>query len=295
MAHHDPLTGMPNRLLFVDRLQQAIFKAKRNNSMCALLFIDLDRFKQINDSFGHPTGDLILKDTAKRLHSMIREVDTIARIGGDEFTVILDQIVKTQDIVKIAEKLLDSFSHGFMILDKELFLTSSIGISIFPQDGDDPNILIRNADSAMYKAKQMGRNAYSFYTTEMTELAIDRLMMENSLRKALEMDQMVVHYQPQVDIRNGRIIGIEALIRWQHPELGLLPPARFIPLAEESGLIRPIGEWILRQACQQAAKWRTKGLSPERISVNCNLGFEPRADLSQLQFISEPIEQRTLH
>jgi diguanylate cyclase (GGDEF)-like protein len=239
--------------------------------MVALLFIDLDRFKQINDSFGHPTGDLILKDAAIRLKSMIREVDTIARIGGDEFTIILDQIVKTKNIVKIVEKLLDAFSHGFKILDKELFLTSSIGISIFPQDGDDPNILIRNADSAMYKAKEMGRNAYSFYTTEMTELAIDRLMMENSLRKALEMDQLVVHYQPQVDIRSGRIIGIEALIRWQHPDLGLLPPARFIPLAEESGLIRPIGEWVLRQACQQAAKWRTKGLSPERISVNCNL------------------------
>ncbi|MCG7867022.1 MAG: diguanylate cyclase, partial [Candidatus Thiodiazotropha taylori] len=166
IAHHDPLTGMPNRLLFVDRLQQAIFKAKRSNSMVALLFIDLDRFKQINDSFGHPTGDQILKEAAIRLKTMIREVDTIARVGGDEFTVILDQIDHTQDIVKIAEKLLGAFTQGFKILDKELFLSSSIGISIYPQDSDDPNTLIRNADSAMYKAKELGRNAYSFYTAE---------------------------------------------------------------------------------------------------------------------------------
>ncbi|MEW8627390.1 MAG: EAL domain-containing protein [Candidatus Thiodiazotropha sp.] len=271
IAHHDPLTGMPNRLLFVDRLQQAIFKAKRNNKMVALLFIDLDRFKQINDSFGHPTGDLILKEAAIRLKTMIREVDTIARIGGDEFTVILDQINQTQDIVKIVEKLLGAFSQGFKILDKELFLSSSIGISIYPQDSDDPNTLIRNADSAMYKAKELGRNAYSFYTAEMTSLAFERLMMENSLRKALSMQELVLHYQPQIDIRSGRVIGVEALVRWQHPELGLLPPARFIPLAEESGLIRPIGEWILRQACLQAGKWRAQGFSPERISVNCNL------------------------
>ncbi|MET0036239.1 MAG: EAL domain-containing protein [Candidatus Thiodiazotropha lotti] len=271
IAHHDPLTGMPNRLLFVDRLQQAIFKAKRNESMVALLFIDLDRFKQINDSFGHPTGDLILKEAAIRLKAMIREVDTIARIGGDEFTVILDQIEQTQDIVKIAEKLLGAFTQGFKILDKELFLSSSIGISIYPQDSDDPNTLIRNADSAMYKAKELGRNAYSFYTAEMTTLAFERLMMENSLRKALTMNELVLHYQPQIDIRSGRVIGVEALVRWQHPELGLLPPAKFIPLAEESGLIRPIGEWILRQACQQASKWRDQGFSPERISVNCNL------------------------
>ncbi|RLW66340.1 MAG: hypothetical protein B6D73_03870 [gamma proteobacterium symbiont of Stewartia floridana] len=271
IAHHDPLTGMPNRLLFVDRLQQAIFKAKRNNNMVALLFIDLDRFKQINDSFGHPTGDQILKEAAIRLKAKIREVDTIARVGGDEFTVILDQIDHTQDIVKIAEKLLGAFTQGFKILDKELFLSSSIGISIYPQDSDDPNTLIRNADSAMYKAKELGRNAYSFYTAEMTSLAFERLMMENSLRKALSMKELVLHYQPQIDIRTGRIIGVEALVRWQHPELGLLPPAKFIPLAEDSGLIRPIGEWILRQACLQASKWRDQGFSPQRISVNCNL------------------------
>ncbi|MES9930263.1 MAG: EAL domain-containing protein [Candidatus Thiodiazotropha sp. 6PDIVS] len=271
IAHHDPLTGMPNRLLFVDRLQQAIFKAKRSGTMVALLFIDLDRFKQINDSFGHPTGDLILKEAAIRLKSMIREEDTIARIGGDKFTVILNEIVQTQNIVKIAEKLLSAFTQGFQILDKELFLSSSIGISIYPQDSDEPNTLIRNADSAMYKAKEMGRNAYSFYTSEMTDMAFERLMMENSLRKAVKLDQLVLHYQPQIDIRTGRVVGVEALVRWQHPELGLLPPAKFIPLAEESGLIQPIGEWILHQACKQAHKWCGKGFTPERISVNCNL------------------------
>jgi diguanylate cyclase (GGDEF)-like protein/PAS domain S-box-containing protein len=271
IAHHDSLTGLPNRLLFIDRLEQAILKAKRNKNTIALLFIDLDRFKQINDSFGHPTGDKVLKEAAIRLKQTIREEDTTSRIGGDEFTVILDDIELTQDIVKIADKLLRAFRIGFPIQDQELFLTCSIGISIYPQDGDDANTLIRNADSAMYKAKDSGRNAYSFYTAEMTALAFERLMMENSLRGALEHDQLVLYYQPQLDMSSGQVISVEALVRWQHPEMGLVPPAQFIPLAEETGLIQPIGEWILRQACSQTQQWWQNGLSPQQISVNCNL------------------------
>lgn len=271
IAHHDFLTGTPNRLLFVDRLQHAIVKAKRNRSMVALLFIDLDRFKQINDSFGHPAGDHVLKEVAIRLQSTIREEDTIARIGGDEFTIILDELEHTNSIRTVAQKLLGTFKQGFKIQQKELFLSGSIGISIYPQDGNDANTLIRNADSAMYRAKEQGRNSYSFYTSEMTALAFERLMMENSLRTALDRRQLILHYQPQIDIGSRKIVGIEALVRWQHPDLGLIPPAQFIPLAEESGLIQPIGEWILRKACQQAHHWHTQGLNPGRISVNCNL------------------------
>jgi diguanylate cyclase (GGDEF)-like protein/PAS domain S-box-containing protein len=208
IAHHDSLTGLPNRLLFVDRLQQAIYKAKRNDTIIALLFIDLDRFKQINDSFGHPTGDLVLKEAAIRLQQQIREEDTIARIGGDEFTVVLHDIDHTQNIGKIAEKLLHVFKQGFRVHDQDLFLSASIGICVYPQDGSDANTLIRNADSAMYKAKDQGRNVYSFYTSEMTTQAFERLMMENSLRAAINRDQLLLHYQPQVNIRTGRIIGV---------------------------------------------------------------------------------------
>jgi diguanylate cyclase (GGDEF)-like protein/PAS domain S-box-containing protein len=271
IAHHDSLTGLPNRLLFIDRLQQAIYKAKRNGNTIALLFIDLDRFKQINDSFGHPTGDQVLRQVANRLQQQIREVDTIARIGGDEFTVILHDVEHTQDIAKIADKLLRVFNQGFLVHDQELFLSTSIGICIYPQDGSDANTLIRNADSAMYKAKEQGRNTYSFYTSEMTTLAFERLMMENSLRSALDRDQLILHYQPQINMQTGRVIGVEALVRWNHPELGLIPPAQFIPLAEDTGLIQPIGDWVLRNACHQTQKWHEDGLSPERISVNCNL------------------------
>ncbi|MEJ2406760.1 MAG: EAL domain-containing protein [Candidatus Thiodiazotropha sp.] len=271
IAHHDPLTGLPNRLLFVDRLEQAIIKAKRAQNLIALLFIDLDRFKEINDSFGHPTGDELLIKVASQLKKEIREGDTIARLGGDEFTVILDDLEHPGIAGKIAEKLLESLVEPFTIQEQNFFLSASIGISIYPQDGEDANTLIRNSDSAMYQAKEQGRNAYSFYTAEMTTLAFERVMMENSLRSAIARDELILHYQPQIDMRTGATVGIEALVRWNHPELGLIPPARFIPLAEETPLIQPMGEWILRHACQQARIWHDQGFIHDQIAVNCNL------------------------
>ncbi len=271
IAHHDPLTGLPNRLLFVDRLQQSIHKAKRARKLIALLFIDLDRFKEINDSFGHPTGDKLLILVAKRLQEKIREQDTIARIGGDEFTVIIDEMDRAEEAGVVAEKLLHTFKQPFEVDQRTFFLTTSIGISIYPADGRDADTLVRNADSAMYNAKDQGRNAYQYYAAEMTAHAFEHIMMETRLRTALEKDELLLHYQPQVDMRTGQPVGIEALVRWNHPEMGLIAPAKFIPLAEDTGLILPIGEWILKRACQQAQDWVSRGLCPGRISINCNL------------------------
>jgi diguanylate cyclase (GGDEF)-like protein/PAS domain S-box-containing protein len=271
IAHHDNLTGLPNRLLFVDRLQQAIIKARRSQSLIALMFLDLDRFKEVNDSYGHQVGDKLLSLASTRLRRHIREEDTAARIGGDEFTIILDSIDKAQDAGTVAEKLLLAFQQPFEIDDKTFFLTTSIGISIYPQDGTDANTLIRNADSAMYNAKEYGRNLFRYYREEMTATAMERVVMETSLRGALEQEAFELYYQPQIDMRSGELVGLEALVRWNHPQQGLLAPSKFIPMAEETGLILPIGEWILHQACQQARIWLDRGLNRSRISVNCNL------------------------
>lgn len=271
LAHFDPLTGLPNRTLFQDRLRQALPQASRNGKMVALLFLDLDRFKLVNDSLGHTVGDLLLKEAAGRLARGIRKSDTVARLGGDEFILLLTNVTSVHDAAKVAQKILDDFSRPFGLQGPELFVTPSIGITLYPFDGDDIDLLLKNADTAMYRAKQLGRNNYQFYSTDMNKTTIAQLTLESSLRYALKREEFLIHYQPQVDLKTGQIISVEALLRWQHPSLGLICPDEFIPVAEETGLIVPIGEWVLRTACKQTAAWREAGLPPLRTIVNLSI------------------------
>lgn len=268
MAYHDKLTNLPNRELFHDRLKQAILKAKRHGHRVAVLFVDLDRFKPINDSLGHTAGDWLLRGVAKRLRKCIRETDSVARLGGDEFTIVVEHITQMQDAAKVAQKLLDHLSAPFAVEGNEIKVTASIGISLYPDDGSHMNSLIKNADIAMYRAKREGNNIYQFYNESVDSMAFERWELEISLRKAIENGELVMFYQPQVDLKHNKIIGLEALVRWQHPELGLLPPSKFIALAEESGLIVPIGEWALRVSCRQNKIWQELGFPPLRICVN---------------------------
>lgn len=268
LAHHDHLTGLPNRLLFSDRLTQCLAHSERRKNALAVLFIDLDRFKLINDTLGHSVGDLLLKAVAERLHNNIREADTIARMGGDEFTIILSDVDNAHEIASVTRRVADVMSAPFVLAGQELFVTTSIGVSIYPTDGIDVETLVKNADSAMYRAKEQGRNNYQFYTEALNTAAVERMQLENSLRKALDREEFVLHYQPRVDVKTGAILGVEALVRWHHPELGLVPPAAFIPLAEETGLIEPIGQWVLRTACAQNMKWQMCGFNPISVAVN---------------------------
>ncbi|MEN8261108.1 MAG: EAL domain-containing protein, partial [Pseudomonadota bacterium] len=268
LAHHDPLTGLPNRLLFTERLGHALKRAQRENRHVALLFIDLDRFKNINDTLGHPVGDILLSQVAQTMQQAIREEDTLARLGGDEFTVILEDVGHSQNAAAVAQKLMECFSLPYSIQGRELYLTASIGISLFPQDGDEVDTLLKNADVAMYQAKAQGRNAYHFFTQSLSVSALERFSLENDLRQALHREEFSVYYQPQFSLHTGRIIGAEALIRWPHPDKGMISPARFIPVAEDSGLIIPIGEWVLRTVCMQMQGWRETGGELERVSVN---------------------------
>jgi diguanylate cyclase (GGDEF)-like protein/PAS domain S-box-containing protein len=268
LAHHDALTGLPNRLLFLDRLQQAIKKAHREDNQLAVLFVDLDRFKQINDSLGHAMGDAVLKAVARRLQGCLREDDVVARLGGDEFTIILDSLHKPQHAMVLAQKLIRSVQRPVRHEDHELYVSASVGISLYPQDGQNADVLLQNADAAMYKAKDEGRSNFQFYTADMTELAFERVLMEAHLHRALEKEQFVVYYQSQVDLHTGKLTGLEALVRWQHPELGLLSPTKFIPLAEDTGLILPLGKWVLQTACRQIAAWHKADLYPGRVAVN---------------------------
>jgi diguanylate cyclase (GGDEF)-like protein len=268
MAYYDALTGLPNRVLLQDRLRQAMIEADRHERLVALLFIDLDRFKNINDTLGHEMGDLLLKKVAQRLLSCVRPGDTVARPGGDEFMVVLADVAHVDDVSRVTQKVIDVFSPPFEIGGRELFVTSSIGATLYPFDDRDVDALYRNADAAMYHAKDEGRNNFQFYSAEMNDQSLKRLSMETALRRALDRDEFRLYYQPQIDIMTGRIIGAEALIRWQHPEWGLVPPLEFIPLAEETGLIVPIGEWVLRTACAEARAWQDAGLPPVRVAVN---------------------------
>lgn len=267
-AHHDALTGLPNRVLFNDRLEQARETAKRNKTSIALLFIDLDHFKEINDSLGHNFGDEILKIITKRLISVTRDEDSIARLGGDEFTLILEELTDPQDASLIATKILKSLSKAIVVEGNTLYISCSIGISIYPDDGVSTQNLLKFADSAMYKAKNEGRNNFQYYNSSMTELALERVVMETALRVALQNDEFIVYYQPQVNGVTDQLIGMEALVRWQHPTMGLISPAKFIPLAESTGLIVELDRFVMKTAMTQLSLWYKDGLNPGVLAMN---------------------------
>ena len=267
-AHHDDLTKLPNRTFFNDRLEQAIQKAKRNKTLIALFYIDLDHFKQINDSLGHEIGDKVLQETANRLKNNIRKEDTLSRLGGDEFTVIVEELSIAKDVSVLAQKIIEDLAKPFYIDTHTLYVSSSIGISIYPDDDTDAKNLLKYSDSAMYKAKEEGRNNFQFYSIEMTESAFEHLAMEVSLRQALENEEFIIHYQPQVDGSDSSLIGMEALIRWNHPSFGLIPPSKFIPMAEKNGLIIQIDQWVMKSAMTQFHSWYEEGLQPGVLSMN---------------------------
>ncbi len=268
LAHHDPLTDLPNRLLLSDRLRHALEEALRHQQPAALLFLDLDRFKQINDSFGHPAGDQLLRAVAERLTHCVRINDTVARVEGDEFVILLEDIKRQENAALVAEKILRSFSEPFNLLGQELYITPSIGIAAYPRDGGDCDTLLRNADTALFLAKDQGGNTFAYYSEELTSHAFEQVILENSLRRAITDDQLRLHYQPLLNLRSGRLIGAEALVRWQHPDLGLVPPNKFIPLAEATGIIIEIGDWVLNTACRQCMAWLDQGLDIGFIAVN---------------------------
>lgn len=267
LAYHDPLTELPNRVLFYDRLTTALLNSQRNRKMLAVMFLDLDRFKLVNDVMGHAVGDKLLKLVAQELTGCVRANDIVARIGGDEFTILLPEIGREEDATKVAQKIIDALKKPWVLEGQEFHITTSIGIVLFPNDGEDAETLTKNADTAMYRAKEQGDN-YQFYTPTMNQKAVKRMEIERFMRKALELNEYEVYYQPQVNIKTGLIVGMEALLRWHHPEQGLIQPKDFISVAEDTGLIVPLGEWVLRTACVQNMVWQNAGLPPKGISVN---------------------------
>ncbi len=282
LAQHDMLTGLPNRAMLTEHLHHALAQASRHERRVAVLFIDLDHFKNINDALGHDTGDIMLRSTAARLLDSVRESDTVARLGGDEFVVILPDADNERDTSAVAHQILDALARPFELTGKEFHISCSIGISLYPEDGSDATSLVKNADTAMYNAKDSGRNTYRFYTPDMNVRVMERLKMESSLRRGLERNEFFLVYQPQVDLADGAVIGLEALLRWKQPDEGLISPARFIPVAEESGLILPLSEWVLRTACAQTKYWLDQGIDPGRVAVNFSMRQFEQQNLVQL-------------
>lgn len=268
MTHHDALTDLPNRNLFLDRLQQALTRARWHNRLVAVIFLDLDRFKDINDKLGHAVGDQLLLQLSERLSNSVRDGDTIGRFGSDEFAILMDDIDSDKHMSSLAKKLLDTLAQPFKIKKQELFVTASIGVSIYPNDGEDAETLLRNADIAMYRAKELGKNNYQFYSDNLSAQVFERLTLENHLRRAVEQNEFILYYQPQLDARKQRITGVEALLRWHHPDLGLVSPNNFIPHLEETGLIEQVGDWLLETACRQSREWHDAGWSYVHMSVN---------------------------
>ncbi len=284
MAFHDPLTGLANRSLFYDRANKSLSRAKRNHNSLALLLIDLDRFKLINESLGNDAGDTYLKRVAELLIGVVRDTDTVARLGGDEFVVVLENVREVEDIEKITQKLLDSLSLPTEVQGHEISCTASIGVSTYPNHGSTIDLLLKRADTAMFNAKSVGKGCYQFFNSNMNETSVNYLLLENDLRRAIDSGEMRLFYQPQVDLNTGRIVGLEALVRWQHKDRGLISPAHFIPLAEETGLINPLGEWVLRHACERFHAWLMNGIHFGKIAVN----------ISMRQFRQEHFEQEVV-
>jgi diguanylate cyclase (GGDEF)-like protein len=280
LAYHDALTGLPNRLLFNDRLALAVAQARRKGERLAVLFLDIDGFKAVNDSLGHNLGDLLLQGTAQRIQAALRAVDSVARLGGDEFILLLPGIRRVEEGARVAEKVLESLRAPIAVEGHELFVTASMGISVYPEDGEDVETLVKNADTAMYRAKEQGRDRYQLYTPAMNARALERMTLENSLRKALARGELLVHYQPLLDLASGRIHGVEALLRWKNPDKGeVLPASDFIAVAEVTGIIVPIGPFVLRAACRQARAWQRLGHANLRMAVNLSTRQLQQPDL----------------
>jgi diguanylate cyclase (GGDEF)-like protein/PAS domain S-box-containing protein len=292
LAYYDTLTDLPNRLLFNDHLNYYLNKAKHNNQLMAVIQLDIDRFKNINDSLGHSIGDQLLQDVAERLKFCLSKEEIVARMSGDEFIILLPRVAKQELITKKVHKIIKTFKQPLMIDDHEFFITISLGISLFPSDGDDIESLVKNAETAMYRAKEQGRNNYQFYSPAMNDKIFERMALENNLRKALKRKEFLLHYQPRVNIETGQFTSMEALIRWRHPDLGLVSPADFIPVAEETGLILPIGEWVLRTACLQNKAWQKAGFPPMRMAVN--IAARQFHEQSLLKIISKVLDETGL-
>jgi diguanylate cyclase (GGDEF)-like protein len=281
MAHHDQLTHLANRSLFRDRLDQSIFRAERRDETFAVLYLDLDHFKPVNDALGHDIGDGLLVSVAERLSTCVRESDTVARLGGDEFAIILENLSSTHSASSVAEKIIEAISTPFEIDGHMLYISTSIGISVYPHCGKDAETLVKNADSAMYRTKKGGRGRYSFYTSDMNSHALDQLQMEIELRRALENEEFVLHYQPKMSLVSGKMTGTEALLRWNHPEKGLIFPEKFIPLLEKNGLIVEVGQWVIETACRQNQQWHAAGLDIGKVAVNLSGKQLMRQDFSK--------------